>query len=111
MKLIDRDKFINDMFDLYLDAGWNPQDVHFSLLDVRSNIDSPEYEVEAIPIEFIKEYIDKSWRISSHSVPKTEQFYIQMAKNVKSLLNEWEILGNEWQRNKEAKDEQVSSDN
>lgn len=56
MKLIDRDKFINDMFDLYLDAGWNPQDVHFSLLDVRPNIDSPEYEVEAIPFERIRQY-------------------------------------------------------
>ena len=54
MRLIDRDKFINDMFDLYLDAKWSPQDVHFSLLDVRFNIDSPKYEVEAIPIEWIK---------------------------------------------------------
>lgn len=54
MKLINRDKFINDMFDLYLDAKFNPQDVHFSLLDVRSNIDSPEYEVEAIPVEWLQ---------------------------------------------------------
>lgn len=77
MRLTDRDKFINDMFDLYLDAGWNPRDVHFSLLDVRSNIDSPEYEVEAIPIEWIAEWVtthaDFSWSMMWHDWRKENE--------------------------------------
>ena len=56
MKLIDRDKFISDMFDLYIEQKWKPSDIHFSLLDVRSNIDFKGYEVKAIPIEWIKEH-------------------------------------------------------
>lgn len=53
MKLIDRDKFISDMFDLYIEQKWKPSDIHFSLLDVRNNIDFKGYEVKAIPIEWI----------------------------------------------------------
>ena len=53
MRLIDRDKFINDMFDLYLDNKWSPEAVHFSLLDVRANIDTKAYEVKAIPIDWL----------------------------------------------------------
>lgn len=56
MRLIDRDKFINDMFDLYLDNKWSPKAVHFSLLDVRANIDTKAYEVKAIPIEYIEAF-------------------------------------------------------
>lgn len=56
MKLINRDKFISDMFDLYIEQKWKPSDIHFSLLDVRSNIDFKGYEVKAIPIEWIEEY-------------------------------------------------------
>ena len=59
MRLIDRDIFIDDMFDLYLDNRWNVKDTHFSLLDIRSNIDSPKYEVEAIPIWWISKYSRK----------------------------------------------------
>ncbi len=63
MKLIDRDKFINDMFDFYIENRWNPRDIHFSLLDVRSNIDSPQFEVKAIPIEFIENYARKHFTL------------------------------------------------
>ena len=59
MKLIDRDKFIGDMFDFYIENRWSPRDIHFSLLDVRSNIDSPEFEVKASPIEWIKEWVER----------------------------------------------------
>ena len=60
MKLIDRDKFISDMFDLYIEQKWKPSDIHFSLLDVRSNIDFKGYEVKAIPIEWIEKWLDKT---------------------------------------------------
>lgn len=59
MKLIDRDKFIGDMFDFYIENRWSPRDIHFSLLDVRSNIDSPEFEVKAIPIEWLHSIMKK----------------------------------------------------
>lgn len=57
MKLIDRDKFIGDMFDFYIENKWSPRDIHFSLLDVQSNIDSPEFEVKAIPVEWIEKWL------------------------------------------------------
>lgn len=56
MRLIDRDKIISDMFDLYIENNWKPSDVHFSLLDIRANIDLIEYEVEAIPIEWFESW-------------------------------------------------------
>lgn len=37
-RLIDADKFLQDMADLYRQAGWNKREVHFSLADLRSNI-------------------------------------------------------------------------
>lgn len=39
MRLIDADKFLQDMADLYRQAGWDEREVHFSLADLRSNID------------------------------------------------------------------------
>lgn len=39
MRLIDADKFLQDMADLYRHAGWDEREVHFSLADLRSNID------------------------------------------------------------------------
>lgn len=38
MRLIDADKFLQDMADLYRHAGWDEREVHFSLADLRSNI-------------------------------------------------------------------------
>lgn len=35
---IDSDKFLQDMADLYRQAGWDEREVHFSLADLRSNI-------------------------------------------------------------------------
>lgn len=75
--LIDRDKFISDMFDLYIKNRWNPRDIHFSLLDVRSNIDSPEYKVKAIP---------KEWLLNHMKVGNVEQ-----NNAVYDLVKLWEI--------------------
>lgn len=38
MRPIDSDKFLQDMADLYRQAGWDEKEVHFSLADLRSNI-------------------------------------------------------------------------
>lgn len=39
MKLIDADEFLYHMEELYKVAGWNEREIHFSLADIRSNID------------------------------------------------------------------------
>lgn len=38
MRLVDSDKFIFSMEDLYKKAGWDPKEVHFSLNDLKSNL-------------------------------------------------------------------------
>lgn len=67
MKLIDRDKFISDMFDLYIEQKWKPSDIHFSLLDVRNNIDFKGYEVKAIPIEWLHSIMEKQFIFAMNS--------------------------------------------
>lgn len=47
MRLIDADFFITEMEELYRDAGWEDGEVHFSLNDLRGNIDAAmSYERE-----------------------------------------------------------------
>lgn len=56
MKLIDSDKFLQDMEDLYRQAGWEEREVHFSLADLRSNIGMedviliPRREADTVPV-------------------------------------------------------------
>ena len=49
--------------------------------------------VEAIPVEFIKEQIDKYYRLSAHSIPKVEKEYLAMAKHLRDLIGDWEMFG------------------
>lgn len=86
MKLIDRDKFINDMFDFYIENRWNPRDIHFSLLDVRSNIDSPQFEVKAIPVEWIE-----NWGKKFYKVINGKNYYVGDGYDTAwDLLEDWE---------------------
>ena len=39
MRLIDADEFIQHLGELYHTAGWDDREAHFSLSDIRSNID------------------------------------------------------------------------
>ena len=80
MKLIDRDKFISDMFDLYIEQKWKPSDIHFSLLDVRNNIDFKGYEVKAIPIE---------WLYQKRTLYLENECYMSLMV-INELLNWWE---------------------
>ena len=56
MRLIDSDKFLQDMADLYRQAGWDEREVHFSLADLRSNIGMedtiliPQREPDTVPV-------------------------------------------------------------
>lgn len=59
MDLIDRSKFIDDMKELYSDHDFDSREIHFSLEDLMNNLDCKEYEVDAIPIEWIKEWTNK----------------------------------------------------
>lgn len=38
-RLIDADAFIEELKELYKQAGWEDRDIHFSLADIISNID------------------------------------------------------------------------
>lgn len=90
MKLIDRDKFINDMFDFYIENRWNPRDIHFSLLDVRSNIDSPQFEVKAITVEWLEAWWKKHSEEYSSGIDgwyEVEGFYPNIFNK---LLSDWE---------------------
>lgn len=55
-RLIDSDKFLQDMADLYRQAGWDEREVHFSLADLRSNIGMedviliPRGEEDMVPV-------------------------------------------------------------
>lgn len=55
-RLIDADKFLQDMADLYRQAGWDEREVHFSLADLRSNISMedtiliPQREPDTAPV-------------------------------------------------------------
>ena len=56
MRLIDSDKFLQDMAKLYRQAGWDEREVHFSLADLRSNIGMegtiliPQREPYTVPV-------------------------------------------------------------
>ena len=55
-RLIDSDKFLQEMADLYRQAGWDEREVHFSLADLRSNIGMedtiliPQREPDTVPV-------------------------------------------------------------
>ena len=57
MKIINSTEFLRNMAELYEKAGWDPKEVHFSLMDLIENIgNEPKIVVEAtnanwIPVE------------------------------------------------------------
>ena len=66
MKLIESDKFLQDMADLYRQAGWDEREVHFSLADLRSNIGMedviliPRREADTVPVIRCKDCVHKN---------------------------------------------------
>ena len=42
MRLIDANKFIEDMKKLYEDKGWDKHDIHFSLADLIENVEAAD---------------------------------------------------------------------
>lgn len=49
MRLIDADHFIADMEKLYCAFGWRDTEVHFSLIDLKGNIDAEETYEQELP--------------------------------------------------------------
>lgn len=39
MRLIDADEFVAELIFLYEDRGWHEREIHFSLADMRCNVD------------------------------------------------------------------------
>ena len=74
MRPIDSDKFLQDMADLYRQAGWDEREVHFSLADLRSNIGTedtimiPQREPDTVPVrhgKWIECHDDSDWIVCS----------------------------------------------
>lgn len=57
MRLIDADKFYQELSELYNSAGWDEHEVHFSLTDTYWNLRGAQ-SIEAIPVEWIKKYME-----------------------------------------------------
>lgn len=54
MKIINSTEFLRNMAELYEKAGWDPKEVHFSLMDLIANIDNePKIVVEATNANWI----------------------------------------------------------
>lgn len=53
MRTIDSDDFLKQSTELYEHAGWDEREVHFSLADLRCNLEMMP-TVDAIPVEWIK---------------------------------------------------------
>ncbi|MBE6111267.1 MAG: hypothetical protein E7194_12780 [Erysipelotrichaceae bacterium] len=55
MRAIDGDDFLKQSTELYEFAGWDEREVHFSLADLRCNLEMMP-TVEAIPVEWIERF-------------------------------------------------------
>ena len=75
MRLIDSDKFLQDMAELYRQAGWDEREVHFSLADLRSNIGMeytiliPQREPDTVPVIRCKDCKYYRWEIDMCDEP------------------------------------------
>lgn len=58
-RTIDADDFLKQSTELYEHAGWDEREVHFSLADLRCNLEMMS-TVDAIPVEFIKHLYKKA---------------------------------------------------
>lgn len=58
-RTIDADDFLKQSTELYEHAGWDEREEHFSLADLRCNLDMIP-TVDAIPVEFIKSEIKEN---------------------------------------------------
>lgn len=59
MRTIDSDDFLKQSTELYEHAGWDEREVHFSLADLRCNLEMMP-TVEAIPVEWIRKYTEEN---------------------------------------------------
>lgn len=59
MRTIDANDFLKQSTELYEHAGWNEREVHFSLADLRCNLEMMP-TVEAIPVEWIRKYTEEN---------------------------------------------------
>ena len=75
MRPIDSDKFLQDMADLYRQAGWDEREVHFSLADLRFNISMediipiPRREPDVVPVIRCKDCKYYRWEIDMCDEP------------------------------------------
>ena len=65
-KIIDADSFLKSMENLYTSAGWDEREVHFSLADLRCNLDYEDV--------VLSEWELKTWKLMlGEALKKMEQ--------------------------------------
>ena len=75
MRLIDADHFIAEMEKLYRDAGWEDGEVHFSLNDLRGNIDAEKTYKQELP-RWIIYHVDPIHPKNISDLMSPSDFYI-----------------------------------
>ena len=85
MRLIDKDELLTKV-----DKEWG------LWVEVVNVMYAPE--VEAIPIQYIKDKIEDYQYIALRSIPKVADAYYGKIKELESLLQQWEVFGKQWER-------------
>ena len=69
MRLIDADEFVAELIFLYEDRGWHEREIHFSLADMRCNVDiiSTVDAVEVVRCKDCKCYDNKTMECCGRS--------------------------------------------
>ena len=79
-RLIEADRLKDDLRGLYKLAEWDEREIHFSLADIECNIDM-EDSVEAIPIEWIRKWINE------HECWGWEEAHFTSSVNI--MISDW----------------------
>lgn len=90
MKLIDGDEIIEFAEAYYKEKGYDPNELHFSLGDIRMNFGFPY--TKAIPIEFIDQQIEHYRQLFEDSLYKNDD-YDEKARMMVDALN---LLKRRW---------------
>ena len=61
MRIIDVDRFLDEVKRLYLSKGWSDRDVHFSLRDLKANMEADSRRIHVIPTNWIKKWCKEHW--------------------------------------------------
>ena len=53
---------------------------------------------DEIPVKYIKEQVERCYYIAARSTDATAPYWGHAAQALKTLLQEWELFGDKWER-------------